>query len=608
MRRSLSRPTWIAFSLSIFATSSLCASPQIHLDEAMSPPTWALLEIEVLETSSRACEEFYAKYFDTRGWLKCVERWGGDDGPDDAIENCGDWPILHALGGSDNVLRLYKKAWEGHLEQYTKARTVEVPFAREGMYHKEFPVMFDWQHNAEGLRVFNLQGLSDPHDREFLRRVRRYAGFYMAEDPGAPNYDPKYKVIRSLFNGSRGPLLRKTNGLDWAGDRIDIVNRFNPLHGERNYAEMLEHFKDYNETVGDHPLNLLATTLALNAYMATGDQKYKDWLLEYVDAWYDRMVENGNILPSNVGLDGTLGGECDGRWYGGTYGWGFTVIVPQTGGLAHRNRVPRGFDGFMNAYLLSGGDDRYLEIWRKQMAVVNAQMKMVDGKAMYPRMYGDDGWYAYTDQKYTENSLQIYYLSMRDEDRSVVPPNPWLEFLDGSRPDYPERALAEDLARIRSRVLAMRADTTSADTRLADDPMGYNPAVVRAVRELMIGALDPGRRASALFSRIRYFDPTTRRAGIPPKVASLVHKMTADETAVTIVNTDQLTSRELIVQAGAYAEHEFVSVEVNGKTYPVNGPRFTVFLDPGAGADLRLHMRRFVRQPAMAMPWDRAGK
>ena len=39
------------------------------------------------------------------------------------------------------------------------------------MYYKEFPVMFDWLHNGEGLTVFNLQGLSDPDDPRFRRRV-----------------------------------------------------------------------------------------------------------------------------------------------------------------------------------------------------------------------------------------------------------------------------------------------------------------------------------------------------------------------------------------------------------------------------------------------------
>ena len=30
-------------------------------------------------------------------------------------------------------------------------------------------------------------------------------------------------------------------------------------------------------------------------------------------------------------LDGTIGGAADGNWWGGCYGWGFTVTVPQTG-------------------------------------------------------------------------------------------------------------------------------------------------------------------------------------------------------------------------------------------------------------------------------------
>src|SRR5262249_38942914 len=348
--------------------------------------------------------------FDERGYLRCVERWGGDDGPDDAIENCTDWPILHALGGPDDVLRLYKQAWEGHLRQYTAAKTTLVPFAKDGMYYKEFPVHFDWLHNGEGLRPFNLQGLSDPNDRLFRQRVRRFAGFYLNEDPGAANYDAQHKIIRSLFNGSRGPLLRKATALDWAGDPIEVENRFKLGHGERHYKEMLAHFQDYTDIIGDHPLNLLSTTLALNAYMLEHDEKYKRWLLENVDAWRERMIANKHIIPTNIGLDGIIGGGTGGKWYGGVYGWGFSVKVPQTGATVHRNNHAAGFIGFLNAYLLTGKDE-YLDIWRKQMEAVNAQKKVINGKEQYPTMYGDKGWYAYVGQPYTKNARELYYLS-----------------------------------------------------------------------------------------------------------------------------------------------------------------------------------------------------
>src|SRR6185437_5016798 len=112
----------------------------LTIDAPLAPPAWALLQRELLRANARACEEYFGRYFDDRGYLECVERWGGDDGPDDAIENVNDWPILHALGAGDSILRLYKRAWEGHLRQYTAARTADVDFARDGMYYKEFPV------------------------------------------------------------------------------------------------------------------------------------------------------------------------------------------------------------------------------------------------------------------------------------------------------------------------------------------------------------------------------------------------------------------------------------------------------------------------------------
>ena len=54
---------------------------RLVLDKPMAPPTWALLERGLLRAGTEACREFFARYFDERGYLECVERWGGDDGP-----------------------------------------------------------------------------------------------------------------------------------------------------------------------------------------------------------------------------------------------------------------------------------------------------------------------------------------------------------------------------------------------------------------------------------------------------------------------------------------------------------------------------------------------
>src|SRR5262245_47293674 len=584
-------------------TRLLAQPPALAIDTRMSPPAWALLERQLLAANAAACREFYEHYFDERGWLRCVERWGGDDGPDDAIENCTDWPIIHALGGADDVLRMYKKAWEGHLQQYTKAKTTHVPFAKDGMYYKEFPVMFDWLHNGEGLAVFNLQGLSDPHDRRFQERVRRYAGFYLNEDPDAPNYDPKHKMIRSMFNGSRGPLLRKATALDWAGDPIEIGNRFKLGHGERDYSEMLAHFKDYNDIVGDHPQNLLATCLAANAYMLAHEPKYKQWVLDYVDAWLARMAANDGIIPSNIGLDGKIGSAAGGKWYGGVYGWGFSVIVPQTGKLAHRNGHHRAIEGFLNAFLLTG-DAKYLAGWSKQIDLVNSHVKSENGQPVYPHMFGDHGWYDYKPLKYSHGALEISYLTMAAGDRARVPANSWLDFLDGKHPQYAELALRGDLERIRQRVARIRADTTTPDTRLADDPLPFNPASVDSLVELAMGGLPPKNRGKLLFARLRYFDPDRRRAGLPADVAAQIEKTSADDATVPLVNTNPVAPRRVILQGGAYGEHRLTEAAVNGRSVAVNGPALSVQLAPGAGGRIVLKMQRYTNPPTLRMPTE----
>jgi hypothetical protein len=577
--------------------------PPILLNTPTPPPAWALLERELIRCEAQACRAFFSRYFDERGYLRCVVRWGGNDGPDDAIENLTDWPTLHFLGGPDDLLDLYKLGWEGHLRQYTEARTTEVPFARDGMYYREFPVMFDWVHNGEGLAVFNLQGLSDPRDPEFQRRTRRYAGFYMNEDPQAPNYDPRHKIIRSMFNGSRGPLLRKATALDWAGDPIEVEGRFLARHGERNYEEMLAHFKDYTDIVGDHPQNLVATGLGFNAFALTGERKYRDWVLEYAEAWRERTLANGNIIPTNIGLDGTIGGECRGKWYGGCYGWSFTVEVPQTGELANRNTHYLGLAGFANALLLTG-DQRYAEVWRRQIDAVNAAQQVIDGKVQYPRMYGDQGWYAYTPQPYSHGALDVYYWSMDRADLGRLAGNGWIEFLEGRNPEYPVQALQRDFEQVRRRMEQVRNDTTTPDTRLSDDPLPYNPAITGSLVQLMLGGL-PTRFAQPVHCRLRYFDPARQRAGIPEDVAALVEELGPEHAVVSLVNLNPVEARTVVVQGGAYAEHQFVGAQCEGKDFALDSSAAAFALAPGAGSRLTLRMRRYANPPTFAFPWDR---
>lgn len=605
-----SRRGFIAGAAALAALPAVArpAASTLRIASAMAPPRWALLQRQLLAANAAACAAFYDTYVDANDALKAFVRWGANDGPDDAAEATNDWVTLHALGGADSLLALSQRFWEGHLRQYTAARTIDVPIARRGMYHREFPVQMDWQHNSEGLSSFNMMGLSAPRDPRLHARARRFADFYTGHDRSVRNYDPRHRVMRSMMNGSRGPMLRSATALDWAGDPFDPAP-FHLEHGEGSYAETLAHYQDYGDVVGDSPLNLQATTLGLNAYALAGGERYRRWALDYLDAWAERARANNDILPSHIGSDGRVGAD----WWRGVYGWAFSPIVPQTGEREHRNRVPRSITAFLGGLLLSGNMD-YLLLWRRQNARINEQARLIDGVMHTPTMYGAEGWYGWKAGPYRPGGFEIWYATQDPADLAAAGTHPWIDFLNGRNPGYAETALEADLARVAQRDALRRADTTTAQTRLADWTLGINPASATALIQTMTGGLhiarppwsptSPPQGGVPLHCRLRYFDADRRRAGVPNDVAALVHRLGDRSTEVTLVNTGA-QPRTIVVQGGAYGEHRIDTVTCQDVTQSVGGRSFTVRIEPGAGARLTLAMTRYANRPTLGFPWDR---
>ncbi|WP_321477284.1 hypothetical protein [uncultured Paludibaculum sp.] len=635
--------------LFILVTSVLLPAPAqqvrteltVHITTPMAPPAWALLERDLLKYNSLAVEEFAAKFIDERGYLLHTPRWGTLDGPDDAIETYWNWTLLHALGGSGRVLDLYKKGQEGHWRQYGELRTKLTTLAAYGAYSKEFITQSDWFHTGEGMRAFLLQGLSDPNNQLYRERVKRFAAMYDGDDPEAPNYDKEKKILKSIWTGSKGPMLHKATTYDWVGD--PVPGTFNLLHNpagrgamldlESHYKKMLSHCDEYLDSTGDNFLNLASNILGLDAYALTGDEKYRQWVLDYVGAWKQRAAEAGGNIPSNIGLDGKLGGEYNGQWWKGTYGWNFTIFDGELGQVAHRNYFTDGsWPGFGTALLLSG-DQSFVDTLRKQMDNLYTRKKVENGQTLLPQMYGDPRgykfngppqWYHYTNKLYTDRLTEIYLWSMDRKDLERLPvatsfnENPgrggygepdrtaaWLGFLEGQFPGFPEKALQSDLARVRQRVEMIHNDRTTADSRLADYLLDFNPATTNALTSLTLGGYFSSGRIWVLHSRFRYFDPVNRRAGLPADVGALVERLGADSATVTLVNTNPIEAREVVIQAGGYGEHRFEAVTVAGRKMPYQGPVITVRLDPGAGSRLEFQMTRYANRPTFAFPWDR---
>ena len=598
----ISRAGITCLAVCLLAVPAFPRSP-IHIDTPMAPPDWALAQWALLDANVAAAFVAADKYVDSRGWCRITPNWGAMDGADDVTETYRDLPFIYILGGPPKILALHRKIWEGHLEQYSEAREPLVAAAKEGMMYREFCPQLDWEHTGEAMVPWYWQGLALPHDPQYLIRARRFAGFYMNEDPEAPNYDPEKRIIRSLFNGSRGPLMTPAKEYEWGGNP-------RPRHDPRpDQPPRTERWTRLGYTVslrGDHPQNMLTTNLALTAYMLTGETKYRDWILDYIDAWVERADQNGGNLPSNIGLDGSIGGEWNGKWWGGVYGWNFR---PNS---ASYNYIMRGARvGFGIAFLLTG-EHKYINTLRNQIDNMYAQKKTIDGREMIPHKYGDEGWYGYVEKSRAGGNVNfgslpeltdIYTWTLKDTDLPRIADEPWVQYSRGKAPGFPMDAITRDFAEIRQQVHRVRTDSNTADTRGSSDM----PVVtsVTSLVNLMLGANDPGSGGNVLHAQVRYFDSEARRPGLPRGVGALVERVEPEGITLVLVNTNPVTSHKLIVQTGAYAEHDAHSVTIHGETNVVGDSQFAVHLSPGAGARLFLRMKRYVNQPTFAQPWDR---
>jgi hypothetical protein len=585
------------------------------------------------------------------------EDWQSRDGADDFYESFYNWPLLYLLGGGDHLLPLAIRQWNATTNLLT----------RLGLVYKEYERGYDQFHQSESYLYFYFLCLADPTNPQLTERARRFAGFYLNEDPEAPNYDPELKLIRAPHNGSAGPRWGFIDGdpiYPWTAGMRRYGLPYQDVPGITCYDDLKDPVlaRRMGEVMqermgkGDVVANLGVTSLITNAYLLTGEEKYRRWVIEYVGAWIERAQQNGGLIPDNVGLSGQVGEYLNGKWYGGLYGWtwphGFyniemAVIVAAS-----------------NAFLLTQ-DARYLDLARTQMDHLLALGITRDPRSLemsleahqigqltalgeqyktfvVPYRYGDSGWFDYQPLSPVYPTA-VWNLSMNPSDweriehlrrkehydwRSVIAfrnkedcghEQPWLRFLAGENPTYPEGILSESYGQVCRRLELIRQDQEDLTQVNIHHWQELNPVLTEALIQLTLGAPQVIYNGGLLLSRVRYFDLERQRPGLPKDVAALVERLEDKRTVLKLINLNPFQTRDVAVQAGAFGEHQFLEARyaVRTSAYPGSPQEYTapelqwesrslpiqdkylhVHMPPATEIELDLEMARFINRPS----------
>jgi hypothetical protein len=177
----------------------------------------------------------------------------------------------------------------------------------------------------------------------------------------------------------------------------------------------------------------------------------------------------------------------------------------------------------------------------------------------------------------------------------------WIRYLAGKNPEYVETALDDTIKNLNANIDNLEKEVTAGQQKERNNagPVGWCGPLLH----LMMGSVVPKWNGQPLLARFRYFDPEKQKQGISADCAALVEKMDDKSATLVLVNTSQTAEHTVIVQTGAYAEHQCVSVEPEGKSATkVNGTAFAVKLAPGAGQRFVVFTKRYANAPTLKMP------
>ena len=248
--------------------------------------------------------------------------------------------------------------------------------------------------------------------------------------------------------------------------------------------------------------------------------------------------------------------------------------------------------------------------------------RVINGSKYYPLAYsGPWGQNMYNEmdtQKYVPGKLFDHNYVPSEGDRNIDFPTefPRIAYYAGKNPGWPYNIMAADYREVARRMEFMRNDPRDIYTIKDDDLYPNNPVITKGLIQVTMGAPQTVYNGGLLRARVRYFDIERGRPGLPPDVAALVERLEDKLTVVCLVNLSVSDTGKVIIQAGAFGEHEFLDIKykemvvgndgkkrISDKMVTVNKKFFEVDLPPATTITLEMGTMRFVNKPTYALPW-----
>jgi len=540
--------------------------PSVRVGRRVDAPSWARNQLEGLAAWERALEACLEKFVDEKTGTTCARFHHGT--ADDVAEAFAVWDHFIAIRGTLRLKRAYVRICEALYEEMKQRRiftkgfyrgdydaTAELGLASERS-RAFYKGGYDAEHAGELLQFFYGALEMDPTNPTLVEAVRGVADVMMG-----PCYNPKTRLLRHEVLSSSGGM----------GEPYDTVN------------------------------NTIFMLAGWYAYLATGNEKYRTWVLEYTESWNQLADANGGVFPCTANSNTR---EIPPAWWtGGFFPYRGSVMVAVRGihgwapavAFLDPKRMKsslRGVNGLLDALFSAQGGGLPANFVRdgtwKRSGSPYGIVKLADRP------------YVLTFDDAAAKRLRTYYQKADGTEKRFLQ---WANFtyFGGEDLKFVAGLFANRKAsgeRLRQRVQALTADPLP---KSGDGIANYTKKVgleQAFVDGAFWGMYDNGRAGGAVTASVRYWR-TDGRFGLPDGVAALVRHVAKDRVRVLLYNNNE-NPAAVRLTAGYYGQHRFDAVSLgDGKEAKVGDRRLDVALPGKSLAQLDLGLTRYAYRPTL---------